>query len=136
MNKNTQCITLLYDTSSASSRKISSNYRCTLKAENRAAINILNWPPVFFRQDHFLPFSGAGFPGIAVRQHHATILPQDQIGQVQSISVNPDTAVTEGEKRVRRREKIVTMDGRQTDSDEGKVPGEKGKKKKAWEDVW
>lgn len=65
-----------------------------LKAESRAVINILNWPPVFFRHDHFLPFLGAGFPGIAVLQHHATILPQDQIGQVQSISVNPDTAVT------------------------------------------
>lgn len=33
-------------------------------------------------------------------------------------------------RRVRRREKMVTMDGTQTDSEGGKVPGEEDKKKK------
>lgn len=68
-----------------------------LKGECKGIINTLNRLPLFSRQDSFLPSSRAGFPGIGVRhpgQHHTPILPQDQIGQVQSISVNPDTPVT------------------------------------------
>lgn len=71
-----------------------------------------NLPPLS-RQDSLL-LRCCGFPGITIRhpgQHYPPMLPQDQIGQVQNISVSPDTQVTREEKAQKGRKGEDGNDG-------------------------